>query len=433
MAPSAWSSYSPAHTPSETEAMTYWLGFRCVDCGSEHHRETPIGLCPRCNGILLAAYDLPALRQCVSRDTFARRPPRLLARWAELMPFADERAMQRASLGETETPLLRAAALGERVGLADLSLKLDLYLPSASLKDRPQSAVVAGAIERGVQVVAISSSGNAGAALAAHSAKAGLKAVIGVFAGVPEAKLAKIRAYGPSLLMVEGGMDTAEHAIRSLCARGGWFNAESFVNPFANEGEKTIAYEIAVACDWNLPDKIFLPLGNAGCVIAPWKGFRELLELGLIARMPQLIGVQFTACKPIAEAFERGDKDIRPFRRQPSFSTTLMHEHPISGALALRAIRDSGGAAIAASDDEVREAMRLMGREAGILAEPAGAIALAGAITHQRAGRIGVRERVLCLVSGSGLNYLDAIEAGGPMTGPLPLDAIEALNPAALV
>jgi threonine synthase len=250
---------------------------------------------------------------------------------------------------------------------------------------------------------------------------------------VPEAKLAKIRAYAPSLLLVEGGMDTAEQATRSLCARSGWFNAESFVNPFANEGEKTIAYEIAIASDWNVPDKIFLPLGQAGCVIAPWKGFRELLELGLIERAPQLIGVQFAACSPIAEAFARGEKDIRPFRRQPTFSTTLMHEHPISGALALRAIRDSGGAAIVASDDEVREAMRLLGQSAGILAEPAGAIALAGAIKQQRAGQISVDDNVVCLVSGSGLNYLNAVEAGGRMTGPLALDDIQALDPASLL
>lgn len=413
--------------------MTYWLGFRCVDCGTEHPRETPAGLCPRCNGILHAAYDLSALRARVSRETFERRAPRLLARWAELMPFTDPGVMEQASLGETETPLLRAEALGESLDLPKLAFKLDLYLPSASLKDRPQSAVVAGAIERKVEVVAVSSSGNAGAALAAHAAKAGLKAVVGVFAGVPEAKLAKIRAYAPSLLLVKGGMDTTEQAIRSVCDRGWWFNAESFVNPFANEGEKTIAYEIAIAYDWDVPDHLFLPLGNAGCVVAPWKGFRELLELGLIARMPKLIGVQFAACSPIAEAFRRGENDIRPFHRQPSFSTTLMHENPISGSLALRAIRDSSGAAIAASDDEVREAMRLMAQQVGIFAEPAGAIALAGAIKLRRNGQIGANDSVLCLVSGGGLNYLNATATGGRVTGPLTLDEIGALDPATIL
>jgi len=415
-----------------SEAMTYWLGFRCVDCGTVQPRDVPIGLCPRCNGILLAAYDLEALRRRVSREMFERRAPRLLARWAELMPFADARAMEQASLGETETPLLRAKALGQSVGLPGLALKLDLYLPSASLKDRPQSAVVAGAIERGAEVVAISSSGNAGAALAAHAARAGLKAVVGVFAGVSETKLAKIRAFAPSLVLVEGGMDTAEQAIRSLCARSGWLNAEAFVNPFSNEGEKTIAYEIAIACDWKVPDKIFLPLGNAACVVAPWKGFHELLALGLIERVPQLVGVQFSACSPIAEAFARGENDIRPFVRQPSFSTTLMHEYPISGSLALRAIRDSGGAAIAATDDEVREAMRLLAQRAGILSEPAGAVALAGAIKLRRAGQVGPSDSVLCLVSGSGLNDRNATEAGGRMTGPVTLDEIDLLDPATL-
>jgi threonine synthase len=413
--------------------MTSWMGFRCVDCSAEYPREAPIGLCPRCNGILFAAYDLPALRPHLSRATFEQRAPRLLGRWAELMPFADVQAIERASLGESETPVLPAPRLGARLGIEGLAFKLDHYLPSGSLKDRPQSAVVAGALDRGVEVVAISSSGNAGAALAAHAARAGLKAVIAVFEGAPQAKLAKIRAYAPSLVLVEGGMDEAELAVRSLCARSAWFNAESFINPFANEGEKTIAYEIAIAYGWKVPDKIFLPLGHAGCVIAPWKGFRELLALGLIDRMPQLIGVQFDACAPIAEAFARGASDIQPFRRRPSFSTTLMHENPISGALALRAIRDSGGAAMSATDDEVREAMQLLARESGVLAEPAGAIAFAGAIKLQRSGRIGTHDKVLCLVSGGGLNDLGAVQAGGRLVGPLTLDAIAALDPATIV
>ena len=413
--------------------MTYWLGFRCVDCGAEHLPETPAGLCPSCNGILLAEYDLPALQKIVSRATFERRAPQLLARWMELMPFTDPRVMEQASLGETETPLLRANALGKSLSLSQLAFKLDLSLPSASLKDRPQSAVVAAAIERKAKVVAISSSGNAAAALSAHAAKAGLKAVVGVFAGVSQGKLAKIRTYAPSLLVVKGGMDTTEQAIRSLSARGGWFNAESFVNPFANEGEKTIAYEIARAYDWDVPERLFLPLGHAGCVVAPWKGFRELLALKLIERMPKLIGVQFTACSPIADAFERGDNDIRPFHRQPSFSTVLMHENPISGALALRAIRDSGGVAIAASDDEVREAMRLMAQKAGIFPEPAGAIAFAGAIKQMRSGQIGANDRVLCLVSGSGLNDVNASTPAGRVTGPLSLDEIGTLDPASLI
>ena len=410
--------------------MEYWLGFTCQDCGVELPRETAIGLCPHCNGILFAAYDLAKLRKRISREIFERSPPQLLIRWAELMPFEDSRSMKRASLGETETPLLRSEPFGKSCDFPGVSFKLDLYLPSASLKDRPLSAVIAGAIERKANVVAISSSGNAGAALAAHAAKAGIQAVVGVFADVPQTKLAKIRAFAPSLLLVEGGMDAAEQAIRSLCARAGWLNAESFVNPFSNEGEKTIAYEIAHACNWDVPDYLFLPLGHAGCVIAPWKGFRELLELGLISRIPKLIGVQFTACCPIAEAFQRGDKDIRPFQRKPSFSTTLMHENPISGSLALRALRDSAGAAISASDDEVREAMQLLAQKAGIFAEPAGAIALAGALKLRRNGQIDANENVICLVSGGGSNYLQAAEMAGRVTGPLTLDKINTVDPA---
>ena len=408
------------HATFMERLLVAWRGFKCTTCGVAYGRTTDLALCAQCGGILFADYALEDLRADRTADAMRARSPQLLLRWRELMPVTSAASLDRASLGETESPYVEAPSIARDLNVHSLGLKLDCYLPSGSLKDRPQSAAIAGAIERGVSIVSISSSGNAGASLAAHGAKAGIGVVVGLFDGVPSQKLSKILAFGPTVVQVFGGMDTAEHVIRSLSARWGWLNCEAFVNPYALEGEKTIAFEIAAQCNWEPPDVLFLPLGNAACVVAPHKGFRELHALGLVRKVPRLVGVQFEACAPIARAFEERAEDIRPFARKPSFSSTLMHECPISGRLALNAIRESGGAAIAVTDDQVRAAMCALARQAGIFAEPAGAIALAGAKLWADQGKLRPSERIACLVSGSGMNQLDAMPLSGRIIGPLP-------------
>jgi threonine synthase len=349
------------------------------------------------------------------------------------MPFTDAGVYRRVSLGETESPLVEPEELRRAAGLPGLRLKLDSHLPTGSLKDRPVSAVMAGAVERKAPVVAISSSGNAAASLAAHAARAGVRAVVGVFAGIPAAKLDKIRVHAPVVLQVKGGMDEAEAAVRSLSRRSGWFNGEAFVNPYALEGEKTIAYEVCIQSGWRPPDFMVFPLGNAACLVASYKGFREMRELGLIDRLPRLAGVQFAACAPIATAFAQGATAVQRFHRTPSFSTTLMHEAPLAGALGLAVIRETGGCAVAVTDDEVRQAMRLLGQQGGIFAEPAGAIALAGALRLREAGVVGDTAEIVCLVSGSGMNHLEASQPGGRLGEPMSLEEIEVTSPERLL
>ena len=413
--------------------MNTWLGFRCTQCAQEYPRDTPADVCPKCKGILFAVYDLAALAGRVSRKEFESRPPALLERWAELMPVTDRTVFRRVSLGETQTPLLEIDRLQQAVGMPRLALKMDAHLPTGSLKDRPMSAGMAAALERKMPVVAMSSSGNAAGSLAAHAARAGLRAVVGVFSGIPAAKLCKIRAHGPTVLQVAGGMDDAEDAITSLSRRGGWFNLQSFVNPFPIEGEKTIGLELSVQSGWDPPEVVAFPLGSAGCLLGSYKGFKELRELGLISRIPRLVGVQFDACAPIATAFAKGDAGISRFSRKPSFSTTLMHEEPVSGNLALQAIRETGGVALAASDDEVRRAMGILGEAGGIFAEPAAAIALAGVLRLVQEERLKPDTRVVCLVSGTGLNYMDAAPQRGKLTEPMSLEKIHAMSPGELL
>ncbi|MGI3171608.1 threonine synthase [Pseudooceanicola sp. C21-150M6] len=390
-----------------------WLGFECSSCGNQTDRDTAVGLCTLCGGIRLARYDLDGLRGKLTHTELAGRSARIMRRFPELLPLENAGTLDRVWLGERETPLVAPERLRAATGLAQLSLKLDLLLPSGSLKDRPHTVTMAAALERGERTVAISSSGNGASAVAAHAARAGLQAVVGVFAEVPEAKLAKIRAYGPRILKLPGHMDGAETAIRDMSPGRGWFNTEAFVNPFNVEGEKSIGLEIAAQTDWDVPDVIVLPLGNGAAVFSPWKALCELHAIGLIDRVPRIVGVQFDACAPIARAFEAGEDRIRPFERKPSFSSTLMHEKPLSAGLALAAVRESGGMAIKVSDDEVRCAMSSLALHGGLFAEPAGAISLAGAMKLLRDGRISGSERIVCLVSGSGLNTPEAMPAQG--------------------
>lgn len=388
--------------------MEYIEEFLCSRCRLSVNAADRFALCKSCGGFIRPQYAVDRLRKTMDRDAFLRRDSRLLHRWRELLPVGDPRALDHVWLGERETPMLRwrNGGSGRRDGA--VYLKLDCQLPTGSLKDRPLTLVTANAMEEGRRIIAISSSGNAAASLAAHARRAGLRAVVVVFHGVSAAKMRKVMAYGPALLVVPGGMDDAEKAARDCCEAYGWLNAEAFVNPLNLEGEKTIALEIAAQFEWDPPETVVLPAGNGACIVASYLGFHLLHTLGWIPAMPRLVGVQFDACNPVARAFREGASVPASVRRQPSFSTTLMHENPVGGAEVLAVVRATGGRVLSVSDDLVREAMHRIGTEAGIWAEPAGAIAAAGLLALDREGALRPGERIVCLVSGSGANQPEA-------------------------
>ena len=391
------------------------------------------GLC-ECGGPRLARYDIENLRKLDLKSTWEARPPTLLARWIELMPFADARWLERVSMGETETPLLDAGTLGKHVGLTSLRLKLDLVLPSNSLKDRPHSAIVAAALERGAKVISVNSSGNAATALAAHANRVGIRVIVAIPLGSAQTKIDKARALGARVIQVAGSVDHCANVMRVLAGKAGWFGAESWVNPYMLEGTKTIGLEIAIQSGWEAPDAVVLPLGNGAATLGPWKAFKELLELGVIQRMPRIIGIQFAGCAPLVTAFDSGSRTVEPVTPRPTLTTTLMVSNPVvSGPLILDVLRETGGLATSVTDDEVREAMRLLAQHSGFLAEPAGAISLAGTLKLARSGRIAKDERVACLVSGAGANQPDRLEALSPPPLTLAPGQEHEIDPASLL
>jgi threonine synthase len=409
------------------------LGLECVRCRRQFAPPVTVGLC-ECGGPRLPRYDAAFLRRLDLKARIAQRPPSLLSRWHELLPFDGPRYLDAVSMGETQTPLVHAGPLGAAVGLAGLRLKLDLVLPSQSLKDRPHSAIVAAALERGAQVVSVNSSGNAATALAAHANRVGMKVVVAVPAGSSPAKINKARALGAHVLQVAGSVDHCAAVLRVLARRAGWFGAESWVNPFMLEGTKTIGLEIAVQSGWRAPDTVVLPLGNGAATLGPWKAFQELHEIGVIDRVPRIVGVQFEGCAPIARAFEAGAATVTPAVARPTLTTTLMISNPaVSGPMILQVLRDTGGRAISVGDDEVREAMRLLASHAGCLAEPAGAISLAGTIQLARAGWLRPDEDVVCLVSGSASNQPESMELVTPPPFQLAPGQESTIDPASLL
>src|SRR5258706_4107749 len=390
------------------------LGSECARCNKQTGLPLNPGLC-ECGGPRLPRYDIANLRKLDLKSIWQARPPTLLARWIELMPFADGRSLERVSMGETETPLIDAAALGKHVGLNGLRLKLDLVLPSNSLKDRPHSAIVAAALERGAKVIAVNSSGNAATALAAHANRVGIKVIVAIPLGSAQMKIDKARALGARVIQMAGSVDQCAKAMRVLAGKAGWFVAESWVNPYMMEGTKSIGLEIAIQSGWEAPDAVVLPLGNGAATLGPWKAFKELLDLGVIKRMPRIIGIQFEGAAPLAAAFDAGSRSFEPVTPRPTLTTTLMVANPaVAGSLILDVLRETGGRATAVSDDEVREAMRLLAQHCGILAEPAGAISPARTLKLARSGHIAEEERVACLPFPAGANQPNTCAALSP-------------------
>lgn len=393
------------------------LGLLCVECGAEHPDGPAPALCPACGGNLDFAYDYARLRASWSRDAVARDPERGIWRWLPLLPLAGRPDIPLVVGG---TPLVAAPRLARSLGLAALHVKDDGRNPSASLKDRPSIVCVARALEGGFGTVACASSGNAASALATVAASIGLATVIFVPEAIPRPKLAQLLLHGARVFLVRGSYDAAFALSLSAIERFGWFSRNSGHNPVLAEGKKTAAFEIAEQLGWKTPDRVYVAVGD-GCILGGLhKGFADLLALGWIDRMPRLFGVQAEGASPLAAAFRSGAARPEPVREVRTFAESIAVGTPADATKALRAVRDTGGAMLAVSDDAIRDAMRSLAREGGVFAEPSGAAGFAGLAQDSRDGSLGSGESAVVVVTGSGLKDIDS--AMRLVTPPAPID-----------
>lgn len=379
-------------------------GLECPRC-FKMYGEGPFQ-CVLCQVVLEVILDLSNLGNEQLHEIRRRRDPTIW-KWWEFYPIEDRSKV--VSLGEGYTPLLRSERLSAEVGIDRLYLKNDTLLPTGSLKDRSNAVGLSKARELGAKVAAVASTGNAAASVAAYAAAAGLSCVVLVPEGTAPAKLVQAASYGAAVVEVRGDYDQVARLYRRAVEAFGWYDCLS-TNPYRNEGKKSYAYELFDQLDGEVPDWIIHPTAGGLGVFAIWKGYHELFKLGGVHRLPKLVAAQAEAAAPIVAAFERGVEEIEPVVPRETVAESIKVGYPKSmGWRALKVMRESGGTAIALSDEELLNAQALLGRLAGLFAEPAGAASLAAALKLRKEGVIAQGDLVVCTITGHGLKQPEAV------------------------
>lgn len=388
-------------------------GYRCTICGREFPFEPERMTCPHCGekGILDILYDYDEIARDLTRESLAACRDNSMWRYRALMPVADSVDVSRF-LRIGWTPLYESLSLGRELGVKALYIKDDGLNPTASLKDRASGVAVAKAIELGYDTIACSSTGNAASSCAGSAARMGLKAVIFVPERAPEGKVAQLMIFGARVVSVHGDYKATFDLSKAAIEKYGWYNRNAGINPVMTEGKKTVALEIAEQLGWSVTDWVACSVGD-GCTIGGvYNGFYDLYRLGLIERIPKILGVQSTGCCPFVDA-ARENRPLRP-TAENTLADSIAVGVPRNPVKALRAVRKSGGAWIAVSDERILDAMRVLGRTEGVFGEPAGVTATAGVIQAVADGLIRPDETVTAISTGSGLKDVkNALRAAG--------------------
>jgi threonine synthase len=359
--------------------------------------------CPDCGSILDVEYDLDKVRTLWSPAFLVARRGRL-GRWRELLPI--DAADELISLGEGDTPLVHAPAGLTACDGVRLWLKLESCNPTGSFKDRAIAVAIHKARSQHANGVVISSSGNAGVASAAYSARLGLPCVVLVPAATAPQTAARITAYGARLFRVEGDVSAPFHLAKQAADSLGWVNlATTYLSPYPTEGDKTAGFEIAVQLDWRSPDWILVPVGDGPLLYGCYKAFLEMKALGLVSRVPRFAAAQAAGCAPIYTAWCNDEKQVSAWGVPQTVATGIadpLKGYPQDGTFTLQAVRASHGTVLAVSDDEILAARTALLRQAGVLAEPTAAVPLAGLQQMIAAGQITTGQTVVLLITGRG-------------------------------
>jgi len=389
-------------------AQNAWL--LCDECGRKIPIDIGVYRCPSCSGLLQVGYDYSKIHETLSRKLFQGRSQFNMWRYQELLPVASNNIV---SLGEGFTPLLLGDRLGQSLGMKQLFFKLEYTCPTGSFKDRGSSLLLSKAREAKVATVAIDSSGNAASSLAAYSAKAGLPCYVFAPAYASIGKLTQAIANGAKVVKVEGTRKDTFEAAKMAIAKHGWYYCGFQVNPFASEGSKTIGYEICEQGAWEPPDYLVFPVGTGSGLIGCWKGLKEFRQLGLVERLPSMVCIQPDGCSPIAQAFKHG-KDIAPVEKAQTIAEGLMISQPLKGKSVLTALAESHGLAETVSDEEIMSAAKQLAKSEGVFVEPSSAASVAGMIKLAAHGKIGLDQKVVCILTGSGLKTLETYSGAFP-------------------
>src|SRR6266702_3288899 len=377
----------------------------CTSCGLRHESSRLQNLCTACQKPLLAIVDLAAAGRALTREKFATRE-KSLWRYRELLPLPA--AVEPTSLVDGGTPLLRAPKFGQDV---DLWIKDESQNPTQSFQARGMSVAVSMARHLGATKLAVPSAGNAGGALAAYAARAGVEAHVVMPRDTPRANITECRELGARVTLIDGLITDCSAEIARRKGAEGWFDMSTLKEPYRVEGKKTLGYELAEQLDWQLPDVILYPTGGGTGLIGMWKAFEEMDALGWIGKKrPRMVAVQATGCAPIVRAFENGDSTAAEFPNAHTCASGLRVPKAIGDFLILDILRQSGGGAVAVDDEEMIRVTREVGSSEGLFVSPEGAACFAALKSLCATRKIAPDERVVVFNTGSGIKYLDCYE-----------------------
>jgi threonine synthase len=389
-------------SPNGVGMMAYQ---KCINCGSEYSIDEIVYFCKKCGDLLEIKYKRSELAGALKKSQW-RDAPLSVWRYRDFMPISDPSKI--VSLNEGGTGLHLCQRLAKHLGIRQLYVKNEGENPTGSFKDRGMTVGVTKAVELRVKSVICASTGNTSASLAAYAAKAGLQCAVLIPSGkIAYGKLSQAMIYGAKVIQVRGNFDQALDVVLKLSEKHRNIYLLNSINPFRIEGQKSLGYEICDQLNQEAPDRIVVPVGNAGNISAIWKGFTEFRELGVVKSLPKMTGIQAAGSAPIAQAIKNGMDTIVPVAAPETVATAIRIGAPVSWKKAMNAIRESHGTAETVTDAEILDAQKTLARVEGLFVEPASASSIAGLKKLRENGEIDKDERVVCVTTGHGLKDPD--------------------------
>ena len=403
--------------------MAFVNGLRCRECGKDYPSE-PLNVCDYCFGPLEVVYDYTTIAEATSRDRISKGPISIW-RYRDFLPTDSDHPVD---IMAGFTPLIKAHNLGKRLGLSNLYIKNDSVNPSFSFKDRVVSVAATKAVEFGFDTLACASTGNLACSVAAHAARAGIRAVVFIPSDLEKGKVIGAAVYGPTLVAVDGTYDEVNRLCSEVADNYPWAFVNINMRPYYAEGSKTLAYEVAEQLGWRLPDHVVVPAASGAMFTKIWKGFNELACLGLLegveaasfgadqntvhhpAVTTKMHMAQAAGCAPIVTAWDTAAPQVLPVRPN-SIAKSLAIGNPADGIYSLRVARKSSGTAYAVPEDEVVDGIKLLAETEGIFTETAGGVTVSGLKHLADSGAIKRDELTVAYITGNGLKTQEAVES----------------------
>ena len=386
---------------------------QCIECGKTYKPAPGRYTCDACGpklGILDVIYDYEYITSKASKESFAKNTDYSVWRYEPFLPIEENGPKPKLRVGWS--PLYKPEKLAKEVGLDTLYVKDDGINPTGSMKDRASCVAVAKAMEEKAEVICCSSTGNAASSCAGNAASVGIKTVIFVPGRAPLGKVSQLKIFGANVMSVQGSYEETFKLSADAIEQNGWYNRNAAINPYLVEGKKTISLEICEQMNWEVPDWIVFSVGDGCSIAGAYKGFLDLYNAGFINKMPRVAGIQAEGCASLAHSWKE-KREWHP-EAENTIADSIAVGVPRNAIKALRAVSESNGVWETVTDEEILDAMRFMGKNAGVFGEPAGCAGMAGLRKLVANGVIKKDETVVCAVTGNGLkDTANAIKAAG--------------------